>query len=82
MRNMSYNEIVTMIRENENLQRVILNDPSLREQLIAKYGGMKHSMSDHSLYSSKYGDRRTHGNTQLYATPRRSEEGMGKLLCI
>ena len=77
---MEADDILNLIRENEDLQRQIIDDPMLREKLYERFNGMKHSASDftlpHSQWSSKHiGERRTQGQTNLFHTPLRSDEG-------
>ena len=76
---MDYEDILNIIKENEMIQKKIINDPILRERLIEKFSKMRHSSSDqtlpHSFYSSKYDDRNTQANTIKYRTPYKSDEG-------
>jgi hypothetical protein len=80
---MDIDEIIELVRGDERLQRELINDPSIREKLYEKYNGMKPSPSDpslpHSFWSSKHADRRTQGQTDVFRTPHRSDEG--KELC-
>jgi hypothetical protein len=66
-----------MIRTNEKIQQQIINDPAIRDKLYEKFNHLRNSGSDQthpsSFWSSKYGDRRTHANTNLYQTPMRSD---------
>lgn len=80
LKDMEEQEIIALIKNNEKLQREIINDPVLRERLYEKFSGMRNSASDqtlpHSFWSSKHGfDRRTHGDTDYIRTPMRSLEG-------
>ena len=76
---MDYDEIVSMIKDNEKLQKKIINDPALREKLYEKFSGMRPSASDqtlpHSFWSARHGERRTQGDTNLFVTPMRPDEG-------
>ena len=79
LRNLETDEIIELIKGNEKLQKEIINDPTLREKLMERFSTMKHSSSDpnlpHSFWSSKYAERRTQGNTDVFRTPLRSDEG-------
>lgn len=79
LRNLDTDEIIEMIKTNEKLQKEIINDPALRDKLMERFSTMKHSSSDpnfpHSFWSSKYAERRTQGNTDVFRTPLRSDEG-------
>jgi len=81
LKDLEEGQILALIRGNGQLQRMIIEDPMLRERLYEKFsGGMKHSSSDHTLnpnsfFSSKHiGDRRTQGETNIFRTPMRSLE--------
>ena len=87
LRNLEEEEILALIKGNENLQRKIIDDPTLRERLYEKFNIMKHSSSDqtlpHSFFSSKHGpDRRTQGDTNIFRTPMRSLEGIPNYFMI
>jgi len=80
LKNLETEEILAIIKANEDLQRRIINDPVLRDNLYEKFNVMKHSNSDHTLpnsfFSSKHmGERRTEGDTNIFRTPMRSQEG-------
>jgi hypothetical protein len=80
LRDMEEQEIIAMIKDNEKLQRRIINDPILRERLYEKFSGMKNRSSDqtnlNSFWSNKNGmGRRTQGDTDYLRTPMRSNEG-------
>lgn len=71
---------MNLIKENEELQRQIIDDPMLREKLFERLKGMRHSNSDftrpYTQYSSKHlAERRTGGESNLFHTPLRSDEG-------
>ena len=75
---MNNEDIVNLIKNNERIQRLIINDPELRDRLYEKFNVMKPSASDQSLpqsfWSSKHiADRRTQGQTHPYRTPLKSE---------
>lgn len=76
---MDYEEILNLIKENEKIQKKIINDPFLREKLYEKFFKMRNSGSDQTLpnsfSSSKYDDRWTQANTMKYRTPNKSDEG-------
>lgn len=79
LKDMDEQDIIALIKNNEKLQREIINDPVLRERLYEKFSGMRNSASDqtlpHSFWSSKHGyDRRTQGDTDYLRTPMRSLE--------
>lgn len=79
VQDMDYEEIINFIKENEKIQKCIINDPFLREKLYEKFFKMRNSGSDqtmpHSFYSSKYDDRGTQANTLKFRTPNKSDEG-------
>lgn len=76
---MDYEEIIKIIKENEKIQRRIVNDPDLRDKLYEKFNYIRHSGSDqtlpHSFYSSKFEERRTVANTDKFRTPLKDYEG-------
>ena len=80
LRDMDYEEIINLIKENEKIQRKIINDPFLREKLYEKFFKMRHSASDqtmpNSFSSSKYDERGTQANTLKFRTPNKSDEGI------
>jgi hypothetical protein len=80
LRDMEELEIIAMIKDNEKLQRRIINDPVLRERLYEKFNGMKNRASDQTSLNSFWSnknlmDRRTQGGTDYLRTPMRSNEG-------
>ena len=79
LKDLETDEILAIIKGNEELQRRIINDPVLRESLYEKFNVLKQSNSDHTLpnsfFSSKHmGERRTEGDTNITGTPMKSQE--------